>query len=150
MQHIYFAWSLHENTTASHDLWVQQTSKYSWVTFDVLKCFFFSFLCAFFVVVFVIVVVVVLNMKIHLFSYHFSTLTWCTSDTNWSLGCSWSIAGWRCSNYIFILDLTPYINGLGKNNCKTGFGAPYIILGAAYIRYLSIYLFPKIIRHDEG
>ena len=25
----------------------------------------------------------------------------------------------RCSNYIFILDLTPGFNGLGKNNCKT-------------------------------
>ena len=25
----------------------------------------------------------------------------------------------RCSNYIFILDLTPGFNGLGKDNCKT-------------------------------
>ena len=25
----------------------------------------------------------------------------------------------RCSNYIFILDLTPAFNGLGKDNCKT-------------------------------
>ena len=25
----------------------------------------------------------------------------------------------RCSNYIFILDLTPGFNGLGKHNCKT-------------------------------
>ena len=25
----------------------------------------------------------------------------------------------RCSNYIFILDLTPGFNGLGKGNCKT-------------------------------
>ena len=24
-----------------------------------------------------------------------------------------------CSNYIFILDLTPGFNGLGKDNCKT-------------------------------
>ena len=33
--------------------------------------------------------------------------------------CSWSIASWRCSNYIFILDLTPDFIGLGKDNCKT-------------------------------
>ena len=32
--------------------------------------------------------------------------------------CSWSIACRRCSNYIFILDLTPGFNGLGKDNCK--------------------------------
>ena len=25
----------------------------------------------------------------------------------------------RCSNYIFILDLTPGFDGLGKDNCKT-------------------------------
>ena len=39
----------------------------------------------------------------------------------------------HCSNYIFILDLTPGFNGLNKDNCKTkretfkvfGFGAPY-------------------------
>ena len=36
----------------------------------------------------------------------------------WSLRCSWSIAFWRCSNYIFILDLTPGFNGFGKGNCK--------------------------------
>ena len=34
-------------------------------------------------------------------------------------GCSWSIACRRCSNYIFILDLTRGFNGLGKDNCKT-------------------------------
>ena len=37
----------------------------------------------------------------------------------WSLRCSWSIACRRCSNCIFILDLTPGFNGLGKDNCKT-------------------------------
>ena len=37
----------------------------------------------------------------------------------WSLRCSWSIACRRCSNYIFIPDLTPGFNGLGKDNCKT-------------------------------
>ena len=35
-----------------------------------------------------------------------------------SLRCSWSIACRRCSNYIFILDLTPGFIGLGKDNCK--------------------------------
>ena len=38
----------------------------------------------------------------------------------WSLRCSWSIACQRCSNYIFITDLTPGFNGLDKENCKTG------------------------------
>ena len=36
-----------------------------------------------------------------------------------SLRCSRSIACRRCSNYIFILDLTPGFIGLGKDNCKT-------------------------------
>ena len=38
---------------------------------------------------------------------------------------------WRCSNSIFMFDLTPGFNGLGKGNCKTNikvleFGAPCI------------------------
>ena len=37
----------------------------------------------------------------------------------WPLRCSWSIACRRCSNYIFILDLTPGFSGLGRDNCKT-------------------------------
>ena len=37
----------------------------------------------------------------------------------WSLRCSWNIACRRCSNYIFILDLTPTFSGLGKDNGKT-------------------------------
>ena len=36
----------------------------------------------------------------------------------WSLRCSWSIACRHCSNYIFILDLTPGFNILHKDNCK--------------------------------
>ena len=44
---------------------------------------------------------------------HFSRQSNC-----WSLRCSWSIACRRCSNYIFILNLTPGFNGLGKDNCK--------------------------------
>ena len=35
------------------------------------------------------------------------------------LRCSWSIACRHCSNYIFILDLTPGLNWLGKDNYKT-------------------------------
>ena len=41
----------------------------------------------------------------------------------WSLRCSWSIACRRCSNYIFILDLTPGFNILCKDNCKQRQGA---------------------------
>ena len=37
----------------------------------------------------------------------------------WSLRYCWSIACRRCSNYIFILDLTPGFDGLGKGDCKT-------------------------------
>ena len=37
----------------------------------------------------------------------------------WSLRCSWSIACQPCSNYIFILNLTPGFNGLAKGSCKT-------------------------------
>ena len=37
----------------------------------------------------------------------------------WSLRCSWSIACRRCSNYIFILNLTHGFNRLGEDNCKT-------------------------------
>ena len=36
-----------------------------------------------------------------------------------SLRCSWSIACRRCSNYIFILDLTPGFIGLGEDNSTT-------------------------------
>ena len=37
----------------------------------------------------------------------------------WSLRCGWGMACRRCSNYILILELTPGLNGLGKDNCKT-------------------------------
>ena len=36
----------------------------------------------------------------------------------WSLRCSWSIACRHCSNYIFIVNLTPGFNRLHKDNCK--------------------------------
>ena len=45
--------------------------------------------------------------------------TFCRQLNCWSLRCSWSNAYWRCSNYVFMLDLTPGFNGLGKDNCKT-------------------------------
>ena len=41
-----------------------------------------------------------------------------------SLSSSWSIACQRCSNYIFILNLTPGFIGLGKDNCNTR-GEPF-------------------------
>ena len=44
---------------------------------------------------------------------HFSTQLNC-----WSIRCNWSIACRRCSNYIFILDLTPGFNILRKDNWK--------------------------------
>ena len=36
----------------------------------------------------------------------------------WSFRCSWSIACRRGSNYIFILNLTPGVNGFGKDKYK--------------------------------
>ena len=64
----------------------------------------------------------ILNVILFLYSYyhktsnisHLSGEKYC-----WSLRCSWSIAFRRCSNYIFILNLTPGFNGPGKDNCKT-------------------------------
>ena len=37
----------------------------------------------------------------------------------WSLRCSWNIACRRCSNYIFILNLTPGFNRKGEDICKS-------------------------------
>ena len=48
-----------------------------------------------------------------LYKAHFSRQLNC-----WSLRCSWSIACRRCSNYIFILNLIPGFNGLGKDSNK--------------------------------
>ena len=55
------------------------------------------------------------------------------------LRCSWSIACRRYSNYIFILDLAPGSNRLGKYNCKTR-RELFIFLwfGASYIRDLTV------------
>ena len=42
-----------------------------------------------------------------------------TLQINSAVRCSLGIACWRCSNYVFILDLRPGFNGLSKDNCKT-------------------------------
>ena len=55
-------------------------------------------------------------------SWHlpFSTYTyWRYYRKTSNISCSWSIVCRRCSSYIFILDLIPVFNGLGKYNCKT-------------------------------
>ena len=56
----------------------------------------------------------------------------------WSLRCSWSIACRRCSNYIFILDLTHGLNGLSKDNCKTR-QKSVLYFGVTYIRDFTLY-----------
>ena len=49
----------------------------------------------------------------------FSNIRHFSSQLNFcSLRCSWSIACRHCSNYIFILNLTPGFNGLVKDNYK--------------------------------
>ena len=45
---------------------------------------------------------------------HFSTQL-----NSWSPKCSWSCADRNFSNYIFMRDLTPGVNILRKDNCKT-------------------------------
>ena len=56
----------------------------------------------------------------------------------WLLRCSWSIACRRCSNYIFILDLTPGSNRLGKDNCKMRWVTfNFFLFGASYTRGLT-------------
>ena len=56
----------------------------------------------------------------------------------WSLRCSLSIACRRCSNYIFILDLTHGFNVLGKDHCKTRRETLVLESGATYIRDLTV------------
>ena len=61
-------------------------------------------------------------MRAICFTYYQTFNIICTlvgNKTVWSLRCSWSIACRHCSNYIFIFNLTPGFNGLGKDNCKT-------------------------------
>ena len=45
--------------------------------------------------------------------YHKTSNISCTSVGNKIVAC------WHCSNYIFIVDLTPGFNGLGKDQCQT-------------------------------
>ena len=57
-----------------------------------------------------------------------------------SLRCSWSIACRRCDNYIFILDLTPGLKGLGKDDFKTRWESfKFWGFVASYIRDFTIY-----------
>ena len=57
----------------------------------------------------------------------------------WSLRYSWSIAWWHCSNYIFILSLTPGFNGLGNDNCKTKWEPFNLWIDVTYIRGLKVF-----------
>ena len=60
----------------------------------------------------------------------------------WSLRCSWSITCGCCSNYIFILDLPPAFNGLGKEKCKTKRETfKFVGFGATYTRDLMVVIF---------
>ena len=66
-----------------------------------------------------------INTHTHRYMHHRASMSHYRQVSNirqlncWSLRCSWSIACRRCSNYIFILDLTPGFNGLGKDDWKT-------------------------------
>ena len=69
----------------------------------------------------------------------------------WSLRCSCSITCQCCSNYIFILDLTPGFNGLDKGNCKARqetfkfWNLVWLYLTVVYFSVLS--LFPLTSHH---
>ena len=50
----------------------------------------------------------------------------------------------RCSNYIFILDLTPGSSGLGNDNCKTTQETfKFLWFGVSYIRDLTVCIIPN-------
>ena len=60
------------------------------------------------------------NLIVSIFTYRQVSNAHLSRQLNcWSLRCSWSITCRRCSNYIFILYLTPGFNRLGKDKCKT-------------------------------
>ena len=73
----------------------------------------------------------------------------------WSLRCSWGIACRRCSNCIFIINLTPGFNIMGKDNCKTRpetfmFG-DWVRLILENWRYMSLLLHvPHVPAADQG
>ena len=78
--------------------------------------------------------------------YYFWWSTWLFSrQLNCrSLRCSWSIACRRCSNYIFILDLTLGFNGLSKDNYmvrrETFKFRDLVRLIVETLRYIYIYI----------
>ena len=80
---------------ASHKAW--------WCRIDIIW---------YFCVCFIVVVKRLLPSSL-LYKPHFSRQLNC-----WSLRCSWCIACRRCSNCIFVLNLTPGFNGLDKYNYK--------------------------------
>ena len=72
--------------------------------------------------------------------------------TCWSLRCSWSIACRCCFNYIFVLDLIPGFNGLGRWQLRH---ETRIIslwgFGMAYIRDFTVFFLGPVVwvRHPE-
>ena len=62
---------------------------------------------------------------------------------------SWSIACLSCSNYIFILNLTPGFSGLDKDNCKTTWEAfkSRDLLHLIYLRFDSMSKFELWMLH---
>ena len=66
----------------------------------------------------------------------------CRQLNCWSIICSWSIACRRCSNYIFILHLSPGFNMLHKDNCKPIREAFQFLDLVSYIRDFTVYWFP--------
>ena len=75
-----------------------------------------------------------------------SHLSW--QWNSWSLRCSWSIACLCCSTYIFILDVTPGLNGLGKDNCTWRREKLSVWIWHTYIRGLTYLIWsPFCSRH---
>ena len=70
---------------------------------------------------------------------------WYKVQLSWQWNCrllrySWNIACWHCSNFVFILNLTPGFSGLGKDNCK--WNQKHLSFGiccVSYIRGLTVY-----------
>ena len=73
----------------------------------------------------------------------------------WSLRCSWSIACWRCSNYIFLLHLTLGFNILRKDNFKprreTFKFCNLVCLILEILRYCVVFLsMPGVVSRSGG
>ena len=58
-------------------------------------------------------------MSMHRQTSNIRHTLWRNKIVDHSDTCSWSIACRHCPNYIFILNFTPGVNGLGEENCKT-------------------------------